>query len=57
MSDIRRVIVRVFSAIAIVALIVGGELLPVQRATAQQQYDASLYSELRWRMCFHTWFT
>src|SRR2546426_11318081 len=49
MSDLQRVIVRVFSAIAIVTLIVGGELLPVQRATAQQQYDASLYSELRWR--------
>jgi photosystem II stability/assembly factor-like uncharacterized protein len=49
MSDIQRVIVRVLSAIAIVALIVGGELLLVQRATAQQQYDASLYSELRWR--------
>jgi photosystem II stability/assembly factor-like uncharacterized protein len=49
MSDIRRVMVRVFCAIAIVAVIVGGELLLVQRATAQQQYDASLYSELRWR--------
>ena len=49
MSDIRRVMVRVFSAIAIVALIVIGELLPAQTATAQQQYDASLYSELRWR--------
>jgi photosystem II stability/assembly factor-like uncharacterized protein len=49
MSDIQRVIVRVFSAIAIVALIIGGDLLLAQRATAQQQYDASLYSELRWR--------
>ncbi len=49
MSDIRRVIVRRLFAIAIVALIVGGELLLVQRATAQQQYDATLYSELRWR--------
>src|SRR5260370_3922047 len=49
MPDIQRFIVRVLSAIAIVALTVGGELLLVQRATAQQQYDASLYSELRWR--------
>src|SRR3989442_15737618 len=50
MSDIRLVLVRLLPVIATVALIVGSGLLSPSAVSAQQQYDVSLYSSLRWRM-------
>ncbi len=49
MSDIRRVTGRVLAALGVAALVVGG-LTGVDVVIAQQQYDANLYSGLRWRM-------
>ncbi len=46
MFDVRRVVVRVFVVTSIVALIVS---FAFSLAQAQQQYDASLYSDLHWR--------
>src|SRR5882672_3637938 len=48
MSDIRQGTVRVFAVLGAAILVAG--LFPIGHATAQQQYDASLYSGLRWRM-------
>ena len=48
MSDLRLVTVRVFGMLSIAALIAGG--LSTVPTTFAQQYDASLYSGLQWRM-------
>ncbi len=48
MSDIRQVTVRVFSTLG-AAVLVGG-LFPIAHVIVQHQYDASLYSGLRWRV-------
>ncbi|HEY3138397.1 MAG TPA: hypothetical protein VGL29_20405, partial [Blastocatellia bacterium] len=48
MSDVRRATVRVLSALSVGALLVIAFVtMPI---AAQQRYDASLYSGLRWRM-------
>ncbi len=49
MSDVRRVTVRVLSALGIGAVLVFA-LTRMPSVVAQQRYDASLYSGLRWRM-------
>src|SRR5882724_6123664 len=49
MSDIRRGTVRVLAALGVAALVAVG-LTGTDVVIAQQQYDASLYSGLRWRM-------
>lgn len=49
MADIRRINVRVFAALSIGAFLIGGLSL-VPDVAAQGHYDASLYSDLRWRM-------
>ena len=49
MSDIRRETVRVLAALGVAALVAVG-LTGTDVVIAQQQYDASLYSGLRWRM-------
>ena len=48
MSDIRQVTVRVFATLGATILVAG--LFPITHVTAQHQYDAGLYSGLRWRM-------
>ena len=48
MSDIRRPTLRVLAALNIVTLVAWSGL--ITRATAQPQYDTSLYSALRWRL-------
>jgi photosystem II stability/assembly factor-like uncharacterized protein len=49
MSIIPRVFVRALALTGVIAVIAGGGLLS-GAVVAQQQYDASLYSDLRWRM-------
>lgn len=49
MSDIQRGTARVFAALGVAVLVAGG-LAATDVVIAQQQYDASLYSALRWRM-------
>jgi photosystem II stability/assembly factor-like uncharacterized protein len=49
MTDIRRGTVRVLAALGVAALVAVG-LTGTDLVIAQQQYDASLYSGLRWRM-------
>ena len=49
MSDIQSGTVRVLAALGVAVLVAGG-LTGTDVAIAQQQYDASLYSGLRWRM-------
>ena len=49
MSDTRRAKARIFAALGIAALIAGW-LTRTDAVIAQQQYDANLFSGLRWRM-------
>ena len=49
MSIIPPVIVRALALTGIIAVIAGGGLMS-RAVVAQQQYDAGLYSDLRWRM-------
>ena len=50
MPKVRQLIVRVLAALGIAAVLVAGGLTLAPLAIADRQYDASLYSGLRWRM-------
>ena len=50
MADTRQITVGVLAALGIAAVFVAGGLMLVPVAIADQQYDVSLYSGLRWRM-------